>query len=75
MPDSNSEQIKKERERCRTNLARYLSPQVVEDIMKKDVQVRLEGALKEVTVLITDIRDFLKMTEVTPPGPVDENSQ
>ena len=60
-----AEQIKKE-QTVRTNLARYLSPQVVEDIMKKDVQVRLEGALKEVTVLITDIRDFLKMTEVTP---------
>jgi adenylate cyclase len=60
-----AEQIKKE-QTVRTNLARYLSPQVVEDIMKKDVQVRLEGDLKEVTVLIADIRDFVKMTEVTP---------
>ena len=60
-----AEQIKKE-QTVRTNLARYLSPQVVDDIMKKDVQVRLEGNLKEVTVLIADIRDFVKMTEVTP---------
>jgi class 3 adenylate cyclase len=61
-----AEQIKKE-QTVRTNLSRYLSPQVVEDIMRKDVQVILEGDLKEVTVLISDIRDFLKMTESTPP--------
>ncbi|MBM4300465.1 MAG: GAF domain-containing protein [Deltaproteobacteria bacterium] len=36
-----AEQIQKE-QTVRLNLARYLSPQVVEDIMKKDVQVRLE---------------------------------
>jgi class 3 adenylate cyclase len=61
-----AEQIKKE-QTVRTNLSRYLSPQVVEDIMRKDVQVVLEGDLKEVTVLIADIRDFLKLTESTPP--------
>ena len=61
-----AEQIKKE-QTVRTNLSRYLSPQVVEDIMRKDVQVILEGDLKEVTVLISDIRDFLKLTESTPP--------
>ena len=61
-----AEQIKKQ-ETVRTNLARYLSPQVVEAIMAKDVQVRLEGDLKEVTILVTDIRSFLKITEVTPP--------
>jgi len=60
-----ADQIKKE-ETVRTNLARYLSPQVVDDILSHDVQVRLEGELKEVTILISDIRDFVKLTTIAP---------
>lgn len=61
-----AEMIKKE-ELARINLARYLSPQVVDEVLKNDVQVKLGGARKEVTVLIGDIRNFTAITESLPP--------
>jgi adenylate cyclase len=60
------EQMKKE-ENIRTNLARYLSPQVVDRIIKHDVEVNLGGERKEVTVLFSDIRNFTTITEKLPP--------
>jgi adenylate cyclase len=60
------EQMKKE-ENIRANLARYLSPQVVEQIIKHDVEVHLGGERKEVTVLFSDIRDFTAISEKMPP--------
>jgi class 3 adenylate cyclase len=61
-----AEQMKKE-ETVRTNLARYLSPQIVDQIVKKDVQVNLGGDKKIVTVLFSDIRNFTTITESYPP--------
>jgi class 3 adenylate cyclase len=61
-----AEQMKKE-ETVRTNLARYLSPQIVDEIVKKDVQVNLGGDRKVVTVLFSDIRNFTTITETRPP--------
>jgi class 3 adenylate cyclase len=60
-----AEQMKKE-ETVRTNLARYLSPQIVDDIVKNDVQVNLGGDRKTVTVLFSDIRNFTTITESRP---------
>jgi class 3 adenylate cyclase len=60
------EQMKKE-ENIRTNLARYLSPQVVEQVIKHDVEVNLGGERKEVTVLFSDIRNFTTISEKMPP--------
>jgi class 3 adenylate cyclase len=60
------EQMKKE-ETVRTNLARYLSPQIVDQIITKDVQVNLGGDRKVVTVLFSDIRNFTTITETRPP--------
>lgn len=60
------EQMRKE-EIVRTNLARYLSPQVVEHIIHKDMQVNLGGGRKVVTVLFSDIRNFTTITESRPP--------
>jgi adenylate cyclase len=51
----------------RTNLSRYISPQVVEQIIKKDRQVNLGGNRKNVTVLISDIRHFTRITEIYSP--------
>jgi adenylate cyclase len=51
----------------RTNLSRYISPQVVEQIIKKDRQVNLGGSKKNVTVLISDIRHFTRITETYSP--------
>ena len=61
-----AEQMKKE-ETVRTNLARYLSPQIVDQIIQKDVQVNLGGDRKVVTVLFSDIRNFTTITESRPP--------
>jgi class 3 adenylate cyclase len=59
------EQMKKE-EIVRTNLSRYLSPQIVEDVIHNDVNVNLGGDRKTVTVLFSDIRDFTTITETRP---------
>ena len=61
-----AEQMKKE-ETVRTNLSRYLSPQIVDRIVKHDVQVNLGGDRKIVTVLFSDIRNFTTITESRPP--------
>jgi adenylate cyclase len=57
-----AEQMKNE-ELVRTNLARYLSPQIVDQIIKQDVKVNLGGDRKEVTVLFSDIRNFTSISE------------
>ena len=57
-----AEQMKNE-ELVRANLARYLSPQIVDQIIKNDVKVNLGGDRKEVTVLFSDIRNFTSISE------------
>ena len=54
-------------EMVRANLARYLSPQVVDQVIKKDVQINLGGERKVATVLFSDIRDFTRISETLPP--------
>jgi class 3 adenylate cyclase len=60
------EQMKKD-ESVRINLARYLSPHIVEQVIKKNMQVNLGGDRKVVTVLFSDIRDFTRISENLPP--------
>ena len=60
------DQMRKE-ETVRTNLARYLSPQIVDQIIEQDVQVNLGGDRKTVTILFSDIRNFTSITESRPP--------
>ena len=61
-----AEQMEKKVE-VRADLARYLSPQVVEQVIKKDMRVDLGGHKKVVTVLISDIRNFIKIIETYSP--------
>jgi adenylate cyclase len=61
-----AEQMKNE-ELVRANLARYLSPQIVDQIITKDVQVNLGGDRKKVTVLFSDIRNFTTISESMKP--------
>jgi len=61
-----AEQMKNE-EVVRANLARYLSPQIVEQVIQKNVQVNLGGDRKVVTILFSDIRNFTRMSESLPP--------
>ncbi len=51
-------------------LARYLSHQVAEDIVRSGVMPTLRGESKKVTVLFLDIRDFLNMTSPMKPEDV-----
>jgi class 3 adenylate cyclase len=60
------DRMKKE-EIIRVNFSRYLSPQIVDRIVKHDVQVNLGGDRKVVTVLFSDIRNFTAITESRPP--------
>lgn len=59
------EQIKQD-ELVRTNLSRYLSPQVVEKVVNQDVSINLGGNRKKVTVLFADIRNFTSILETRP---------
>jgi class 3 adenylate cyclase len=61
-----AERMQKE-EVVRTNLARYLSPQIVDRIVQNNVQLNLGGDRKVVTVLFSDIRNFTTITESRPP--------
>jgi adenylate cyclase len=61
-----ADQMKNE-EAVRANLARYLSPQIVDQIIKNNVQVNLGGDRKEVTVLFSDIRNFTSISESLSP--------
>lgn len=61
-----ADRMKKE-EAVRANLSRYLSPQIVDRIVKEDVKVNLGGNRKVVTILFSDIRNFTTITETRPP--------
>jgi len=63
------DQIKKE-EIIRTNLSRYLFPQVVEDILRKEVEVNLGGDRKTVTILFMDLIGFTSLSERLQPEEV-----
>jgi adenylate cyclase len=55
-------------ERLRANLQRYLSPNVVDDIVKQGgTELKLGGEKKPVTVLFTDIRGFTPLSEKETP--------
>ena len=60
------EQMKK-REEVRSNLVRYLSPQIVDRVVSNDMQVNLGGQRKQVSVLFSDIRGFTTISETWPP--------
>jgi class 3 adenylate cyclase len=60
------EQMQKEEE-VRSNLARYLSPQIVDRVVSDGVELDLGGQRKEVSVLFSDIRGFTTISETWPP--------
>ncbi|MBN1233879.1 MAG: FHA domain-containing protein [Candidatus Coatesbacteria bacterium] len=56
------EKVRKE-EQMRLTLARYLSPQIVEQVLHAPGEMQLGGVKKHVTVLFADIRNFTPTTE------------
>lgn len=47
----------------RGHLQRYLSPELVEQIVTKKMDLEIGGQLKKATILFSDLRGFTKMTE------------
>ncbi|MGO9571653.1 MAG: adenylate/guanylate cyclase domain-containing protein [Desulfomonilaceae bacterium] len=56
----------------RDTFGRYLSTEVVDEILKSPGGVELRGELREITILVSDIRDFTRTTELLGPGQVLE---
>ncbi len=60
-----------ERKKVTQLFGRYVSPQVVDQILKADEEsLQLGGKLNEVTILFADIRGFTSMSEKLPPEDV-----
>ncbi|MCB1109344.1 MAG: hypothetical protein KDK64_00020 [Chlamydiia bacterium] len=59
-----------ERERLKIGFARYVSQYALEEILKLDKPITLQGERKKVTVLFTDLRDFTLLAEELPPEEV-----
>ncbi len=57
----------RERERIKNTLARYVSDQVAERILKEKDDLDLAGELRNVTVLFLDIRGFTSLAEYLHP--------
>jgi adenylate cyclase len=48
-------------------LTRYVSPTIVDEIIRNPDRLRLGGERREMTVLFSDIRGFTRISEATPP--------
>ena len=60
-----------ERQRMRSTFARFVPPEVVDDVLARtDEDLRLGGRLITGTVLFSDIRGFTTYSEQTPPAEV-----
>lgn len=59
-----------ERERLKLGFARYVSQYALEELLKMDKPISLEGERKKVTLLFSDIRHFTGMAEELPPEEV-----
>ena len=59
-----------EEERRRSNLERFLSPRVVDEVIRSPGVIELGGTKQEVTALFSDIRGFTGLAERMPPANV-----
>ena len=59
-----------ERERLKVGFARYVSQYALEELLKLDKPITLEGERKRVTLLFSDIRHFTSLAEELPPEEV-----
>lgn len=56
-----------ERERLKMSFARYVSNYILDQILKSETPLKLEGERRKVTVLFSDIRQFTMLAEKLPP--------
>lgn len=59
-----------ERERLKIGFARYVSQYALEELLKLDKPISLEGERRKVTLLFSDIRHFTSLAEELPPEEV-----
>jgi sigma-B regulation protein RsbU (phosphoserine phosphatase) len=62
----------KELNTVRETFGRYLSEEVVSEILKSPGGVDLQGELREITILVSDLRGFTRLSERLPPQAVLE---
>jgi len=58
-----NERLEKTQRLLAESLQRYVNPQIIEEILQNPHDIRLSGEKKEVTILISDIRNFTKLAE------------
>ncbi len=61
---------RRELDSIKDTFGRYLSKDVVEEILRSRGKLELEGNLRDMTILVADIRGFTRMTESLPPQKV-----
>jgi class 3 adenylate cyclase len=57
----------RERELVKSTFKRYVSPQIVDDLLKAPDQVKLGGEKRELTVFFSDLADFASVSETLTP--------
>ena len=62
----------KEAEMIKDTFGRYLSREIVDEILKSPGGVELKGELRDISVLVADLRDFTQLTETLGPRQVLE---
>ncbi|MBI4801256.1 MAG: HAMP domain-containing protein [Elusimicrobia bacterium] len=60
----------REKEMIRSTFGRYMSKEVVDGFLNGKVSLELGGELKEMSILMSDIRDFTELSEKLPPHDV-----
>ena len=63
---------RREREFVRGALERYVSPEVVREVMERKIDLALSGRRQTITVLFSDLRGFTGLSERIPPEAVVE---
>lgn len=56
-----------EKERITTSFGKYVSKHILDKILKTESLPKVEGELKKITVLFSDIRHFTALSETMPP--------
>lgn len=64
---SESDQLRAAQKLIRETFSRYVSPSVVEQMLKNPQQIKLGGKLQEITVMFADLQNFTSVSETTPP--------
>jgi HAMP domain-containing protein len=62
----------KDAETIKDTFGRYLSREIVDEILKSPGGVDLKGELRDISILVADLRDFTRMTEALGPRQVLE---